>query len=375
VVGDGTVGKTCLLIAYTFKAFPQDYVPTVFDNYNAVVMWDNRPVNLGLWDTAGQDDFEAMRPMSYDSADIFLIFFALDNPVSFQNVKHKWIPEITKVNKEVPRILVGTKSDCRDDPVRLEQLQEKKIKPISYKTGRKMAKEMGCVSYIECSAIAKKGFRDVFGQTIACLMNLRAGKKPGSDCWATNCSNNFKVFSKKAKCSRCQHYYCGDCVVLLPKTHTFSNKLICKKCKDIDSDEPLSRVEFREKMRKNRKGAPKKDDEAKDKEDEKEKDGEEKQGVSGEAVPMSSQDISRIIHSNYTEQNGEGKVEEEEGDSDEDGIKGKGKGKDKKDIPKEKKKKARRDSASGLASSGEKKKAKGKGSSIEKDASNEDNSS
>lgn len=84
----------------------------MFDNYNAVVMWDGRPVNLGLyvfkfsrfvspffflptvlnlfsWDTAGQDDFEAMRPMSYDGADIFLIFFAIDNPVSFQNVKHK----------------------------------------------------------------------------------------------------------------------------------------------------------------------------------------------------------------------------------------------------------------------------------------------
>eukprot|EP01087_Luapelamoeba_hula_P012160 TRINITY_DN3380_c0_g1_i1.p1 TRINITY_DN3380_c0_g1~~TRINITY_DN3380_c0_g1_i1.p1 ORF type:complete len:355 (+),score=57.77 TRINITY_DN3380_c0_g1_i1:88-1152(+) len=294
VVGDGTVGKTCLLIAYTMKAFPTDYVPTVFDNYNAVVMWDGRPVNLGLWDTAGQDDFEAMRPMSYMNADIFLIFFAIDNPVSFQNVKHKWVPEINKSARETPRILVGTKMDCRDDPARLEQLQEKKIKPITRKQGRKLAKELGCSSYIECSAITKKGFRDVFGQTITTMMNARIAKRPGSDCWSTTCDNKLKVLSKKGKCVRCQHQFCGDCVVLLPRGHEFGGKMICKKCRDIESDEPLSRTEFREKMRKQTNG---------EKETEGERDGNEGEArggtdeselaeKGGEAVPLSSSAIA-----------------------------------------------------------------------------------
>eukprot|EP01094_Clydonella_sp_ATCC50884_P017412 TRINITY_DN3026_c0_g1_i1.p1 TRINITY_DN3026_c0_g1~~TRINITY_DN3026_c0_g1_i1.p1 ORF type:complete len:199 (-),score=64.22 TRINITY_DN3026_c0_g1_i1:235-831(-) len=166
VVGDGSVGKTCMLISYTTNSFPGEYVPTVFDNYTANAIVDGQPINLGLWDTAGSDEYNTLRPLSYPGTDVFIICFALDSPASYENVKSKWHPEVTHFNPKTPIILVGTKIDLRDAPETIENLKANNQKPVSTSDGDRLAKEIGAAKYLECSALTQKGLPLVFEEAV-----------------------------------------------------------------------------------------------------------------------------------------------------------------------------------------------------------------
>uniref|UniRef100_A0A0M3HS52 Cell division control protein 42 homolog n=1 Tax=Ascaris lumbricoides TaxID=6252 RepID=A0A0M3HS52_ASCLU len=178
VVGDGAVGKTCLLISYTTNKFPSEYVPTVFDNYavsylfsccyisQVTVMIGGEPYTLGLFDTAGQEDYDRLRPLSYPQTDVFLVCFSVVAPASFENVKEKWVPEIAHHCAKTPFLLVGTQIDLRDDPSYIEKLAKNKQRPISFELGEKLAKELKAVKYVECSALTQKGLKNVFDEAI-----------------------------------------------------------------------------------------------------------------------------------------------------------------------------------------------------------------
>ena len=86
IVGDGAVGKTCAAIAWTKEKFPCEYVPTVFDMYSAEFEHEHRKLNrMEIWDTAGQDDWARLRPLSYPEADVCILTFAIGSPNSLGN--------------------------------------------------------------------------------------------------------------------------------------------------------------------------------------------------------------------------------------------------------------------------------------------------
>jgi len=177
VVGDGAVGKTCLLISYTTNKFPSEYVPTVFDNYAVTVMIGNEPYTLGLFDTAGQEDYDRLRPLSYPQTDVFLVCFSVVSPASFENVKEKWFPEVRHHCPGVPCLIVGTQNDLREDPATLEKLAKNRQKPITLEAGERLAKELGAVKYLECSALTQKGLKNVFDEAIIAALEPPPSKQ------------------------------------------------------------------------------------------------------------------------------------------------------------------------------------------------------
>ena len=94
VVGDSAVGKTSLLATYRRGSFFDEYITTIFDNYSTVIVVNGKPVEVGLWDTAGQEEYDRLRPLSYPNAKVILICFSLDSQESLTNAGFRWYPEV-----------------------------------------------------------------------------------------------------------------------------------------------------------------------------------------------------------------------------------------------------------------------------------------
>lgn len=180
IVGDGAVGKTSMLISYTTGEFPEDYVPTVFDNYSAEIDVNGQPINLGLWDTAGQEDYDRLRPLSYPDTHVFIVCFSVVSRASFQNITSKWMPEIQQHCAGTPCILVGTKIDLRKDSDTLKRLVQQNQQPLTEVDGQRMANSIGAVTYLECSALTGEGLKSCFDAAIRiAIKGTRPRKRQG----------------------------------------------------------------------------------------------------------------------------------------------------------------------------------------------------
>jgi cell division control protein 42 len=119
---------------------------------------------LGLFDTAGQEDYDRLRPLSYPQTDVFLVCFSVTSPASFENVREKWFPEVHHHCPGVPCLIVGTQVDLRDDAAVRDKLAKQKMSPVTRDAGERMARELGAVKYVECSALTQYKLKDVFDE-------------------------------------------------------------------------------------------------------------------------------------------------------------------------------------------------------------------
>ncbi|KAK0406314.1 hypothetical protein QR680_018497 [Steinernema hermaphroditum] len=156
VVGNESVGKTSILTGFTTGFMPPVHVPTIFDHYSVDVIVDDRKVRLELTDTAGQESFTDLRRLSYYNTRVFIVCFSVVDRNSFLNVKSQWIPELRLYSSFSHVILVGTKIDLR------EPAEDKGEDRVSRKEGRKMARKIGALKYVECSSLRNIGLRSLF---------------------------------------------------------------------------------------------------------------------------------------------------------------------------------------------------------------------
>ena len=169
IVGDGTVGKTSLVMTYTLNNFPHDFLPAVFDNYSSSLLKKikNTLYAPSIMDTIALEDHKSTRISSYQDADVIIVCFSLISQSSMQNVENLWIPEIKENCPNVPYILVGTKSDLRDSST--ENI-------ITKSNGKKLKKKIGAKKYIECSSLKQQNVIQTFETAFEVAFNYHQKK-------------------------------------------------------------------------------------------------------------------------------------------------------------------------------------------------------
>ncbi|KAF6222968.1 hypothetical protein HO133_001019 [Letharia lupina] len=184
LLGDGACGKTSLLNVFTRGYFPTVYEPTVFENYVHDIFVDNVHIELSLWDTAGQEEFDRLRSLSYDDTHTIMLCFSVDSKDSLENVESKWVGEIAENCQGVKLVLVALKCDLRERGG--DEEEETGARPggekvmIDYKQGLEVAKRIQALRYLECSAKRNRGVNEAFTEAARVALSVKgAGTSSG----------------------------------------------------------------------------------------------------------------------------------------------------------------------------------------------------
>jgi len=166
LVGLGGVGKSCLTIQFISQRFIEDYDPTLEDSYRKHVTVDEDECLLDIYDTAGQEDFSAVRDQYMRTGDGFLCVYSVTHYASFMEVSslHDHILRV-KDSEEVPFVLVGNKCD-------LEPSRE-----VSKEKGQELANKLRC-KFLESSAKDRLNVSESFYELVRAIKKYRINHQP-----------------------------------------------------------------------------------------------------------------------------------------------------------------------------------------------------
>ncbi|KAK9467856.1 small GTPase superfamily [Lipomyces arxii] len=177
IIGDGAIGKTCFLTVYCNGVFPQSYLPTIFDATKKDVSFQGKLLTLYIQDTAGQEEYARLRLIAYNDLDAAIVGFSIGTPESLDNVYDAWWPEISNYTPtKTPFVLVGMKSDLRNDPKTIVELRSSNQTPVTEAQGQSVANRIGAYQYVECSALQNSNLEAVF-QALASAIFARQKKQ------------------------------------------------------------------------------------------------------------------------------------------------------------------------------------------------------
>ena len=150
IVGSGSTGKSALTLQFMYDEFVEDYEPTKADSYQKKVVLDGEEVQIDILDTAGEEDYAAIRDNYFRSGEGFLCVFSITQDETFQAAK-EFREQIVRVKEKetIPFILVGNKSDLTDQ------------RAVTLANAQALANEWK-VPYVETSAKTRENVDKVF---------------------------------------------------------------------------------------------------------------------------------------------------------------------------------------------------------------------
>lgn len=175
VVGDKTVGKTCLLLqmSYTANTMSRNQQESISCKYSVKLDVNGKVCQLELLEADYAESTEANGSTIYDGADVFCLCFSVADRESFLNIKDVWNKEVRHFSPHSPVVLVGTKVDLRDDELKTTK---KANLAVSFKEGKKLAKKIGARKYVECSALKQRGYSEVFNEAVKAVVSSKSKK-------------------------------------------------------------------------------------------------------------------------------------------------------------------------------------------------------